>query len=583
MIMFSQRLYKKPLTITFAFGVALCVVFTSCGHKPTIDPAEPRWADNDRQSIAEPEWHEPSLVWTSIDRTSFDQAVELLDIDRNTRKLVGRPGQATNINSFDEVPNSSWFTNMHGMERMSAEKITRGPQITAGPDTTGVWVVFRPKVGGATPGFWIEDIRGNQYIIKFDPVNNPEMSTAAAAMGSRYFYACGYNVPQETIVYWHPRNLRIREGATIRNRAGIKRPFTEQDLEDILKAVKHEPDGRIRSIASLSLGKSGKVKGPFSYCGTRKDDPNDWYRHENRRELRGLYVIASLVNHYDAKDHNSLDVYVEEGGRHFLRHYLMDFGSTFGSDGNSPKHPKKGYANSFDVLDVIVSFVTFGLKPHPWEYAKPPQFASIGYFESDIFEPNKFDCIFPNPAFENMTKRDAYWGAKIVMAFRDDDLRALIDAGQYSDPAAEAYLLKTLIERRDKIGRHWFGKVNPLDNFEIEDIAEGLQISFDDLAIKYGLESDNAVYSYRIRYQGGDVVEKREQQSRSISLSGEDIDRMASLYTPESQENNPEDHLYEIKLRTRRGPGKWSKPTLLWLWYDPDGNRFDLVGIEHLD
>jgi hypothetical protein len=289
------------------------------------------------------------------------------------------------------------------------------------------------------------------------------------------------------------------------------------------------------------------------------------------------------VNHYDAKDHNSLDVYVEEGGRHFLRHYLMDFGSTFGSDGDRPKHPKKGYANSFDVLDAVVSFVTLGLKPHSWEHAEPPQFASIGYFESDIFQPDKFDCIFPNPAFENMTKRDAYWGTKIVMAFRDDDLRALVDAGEYSDPEAEAYLLKTLIERRDKIGRHWFGEVNPLDNFEIENVDEGLQISFDDLAVTYGLEADGAAYSYRIRHKGKSVFEKRELRSREFTLSREDISRMASLHSPESSHHDSEDQLYEVSIRTMRDSGKWSKPTSLWLWYNPGGDRLELVGIVHLD
>ena len=157
-------------------------------------------------------------------------------------------------------------------------------------------------------------------------------------MGSRYFYAAGYNAPQEVIVHWRPENLRIRKGATIKNSKGTKRPLTMDDISAILEQVNREPDGTIRSLASLNIG---NVKGPFMYAGRRKDDPNDWCPHEHRRELRGLYVIGSLINHYDMKDHNSMDVYVGENGEGYLKHYLMDFGSTFGSDGNKPSRLSK--------------------------------------------------------------------------------------------------------------------------------------------------------------------------------------------------------------------------------------------------
>ena len=229
--------------------------------------------DDDRRDIPEPDKRDPNLAWSAIDRSFFDQAEEELDLARNFRKFTGRPKQAVNVNSFDEAPNSSWFTNRHGMSPMTAEETARGPVRTPGPDTGGLWIVFRPKVQGATPGFWIEDPHGDQYIIKFDPAGFPELATAAAAMGSRYFYACGYNVPQETIVYWRPEIAKVKEGVTFTDRKGVKRPFTQEDLEEILAGIQREPDGRIRSLASLLIGK--KVKGGFEYNGQRKDDPND--------------------------------------------------------------------------------------------------------------------------------------------------------------------------------------------------------------------------------------------------------------------------------------------------------------------
>ena len=63
--------------------------------------------------------------------------------------------------------------------------------------------------------------------------------------------------------------------------------------------------------------------------GVRDDDPNDTVPHEHRRELRGLRVFAAWLNHTDMKEDNTLDMFVEEGGRHFVKHHLVDFGEAF--------------------------------------------------------------------------------------------------------------------------------------------------------------------------------------------------------------------------------------------------------------
>ncbi len=69
------------------------------------------------------------------------------------------------------------------------------------------------------------------------------------------------------------------------------------------------------------------------------------------------------------------------------------------------------------------------------------------------------------------------------MEFTDDDIRAIVSTGRYSDPEAEAWIAKCLIERRDRIGATYFAKVLPLDNFEVR----GGELDFDDLEIKSGV------------------------------------------------------------------------------------------------
>ena len=82
-----------------------------------------------------------------------------------------------------------------------------------------------------------------------------------------------------------------------------------------------------------------------------------------------------------------------------------------------------------------------------------------------------------------MTDRDGYWGAKIVASFSDAQIAAAVEAALYEDPRASEFLVQNLIVRRDKIARHWFGRVAPLDFFSTQAGA----LRFHDLAVDIGL------------------------------------------------------------------------------------------------
>ena len=49
------------------------------------------------------------------------------------------------------------------------------------------------------------------------------------------------------------------------------------------------------------------------------------------------------------------------------------------------------------------------------------------------FDPLTWKPNYPNSAFLEMTPQDAYWGAKRVMSFRNEDIRAIVDESQLSN------------------------------------------------------------------------------------------------------------------------------------------------------
>jgi hypothetical protein len=53
------------------------------------------------------------------------------------------------------------------------------------------------------------------------------------------------------------------------------------------------------------------------------------------------------------------------------------------------------------------------------------------------------------------------------MSFNDEDIRAIVHTGGLTNSEAEQYLIQTLIERRDKIGRYYFNQVLALDRFSV--------------------------------------------------------------------------------------------------------------------
>jgi hypothetical protein len=452
------------------------------------------WVDFDMHDIEEPSDRKVGYYEHFFSAQFIEQWKQGLDVPRWIRTAAARPKQATNVNALDEVPDSSWFTNRHARNRMSLDELVRGPDRGPAPDFSRA-VVTNMKSDGVTPGLEVRDANGVAYLIKFDNAAYPELQSAAEIISTKILYALGYNVPENYIAWLNPQNLTVQQGAPTAGQAGDAAP---PGIDAVLQKAARMPDGRYRVLASKIL--AGKPKGPFAHVGLRADDPNDRIPHEHRRDLRGLSVIASWINHWDMKEINTLDMYVEENDRRFLRHYLIDFGSTLGG-GKTPLAYFHGREYALDGGTILKEIFSLGFHRSASEKQGVLISPQIGSFSSDDFDPDEWKPSFPVMAFDNMTDEDAFWAMRLIMSLTDDELRAIVDTARYTHPADSEHILKTLLERRRILADHWLRKVSPLSDFGSRVQAGTTALTFRDLATDFGIDSSTALYKYEIRWR----------------------------------------------------------------------------------
>lgn len=374
--------------------------------------------------------------------------------------------RAGDINSIDEVPDSSWFTNrigpyQTGQPRVTTDAIARGPIVGAPPDPSH-WVLIGQKTAGVHPGFRARDARGELWFIELDPKTNPEGATAAVTIATKFFWALGYNQVETFLTTFDPKLATIDPAAKVRRPSGKKTPFTRDDLHAILETAARNSDGTYRIVAGRLI--PGKIVGNFTFAGTRSDDPNDIVPHEHRRELRALRVFGAWTNLTDLKAGNTLDSLVPASdgtGRSVVKHYLQDVGSTFGMC-NDVHEWDLSYEYFYDAAKTRRRLLSLGFALSPWQTIPYVEYPSIGKFEGDRFDPRAWHPQTPTTAYMEMRDDDAFWAARRVAAFSEELIRAAVHTGQFSDPAAERYLGDVLIKRQRKIAEAYLTAINPI-------------------------------------------------------------------------------------------------------------------------
>lgn len=486
--------------------------------------------------------------------------------------------EAVNITHFDDVVNSAWFEHRNDLGEMSPEDIWRGPSTVTGPDTSRVLTVVAGKAQGISPGFTVRDARGDTYIVKFDPSGFLHLSSAAGVIANRLLYGAGYHVPEDYILVFDRHQVVVDPEATITGVDFIERPMVQADIDVILDRVDALPNGLNLAIASKFV--PGIPKGPFYFESRRKDDPNDYYHHQYRRDLRGLYVVASWINHVDMRFANTLDAYVEPG---YLRHYLIDFAAALGSGTKRSHSPREGSEYNFDFWPSMgriftLGFYRMGWEETPFEVIDP----SIGWMPREDFDPEHWKPNWPNKAFRSVTARDGYWGAKLVGSFSDAQIEAAVRAGELPRAAASAALVDLLVYRRDRVLEYWYAQVTPIENVQATAVTDGgFELSFEDLGIDESVWSAGETrYEFRFRHDARSIDRSGRQaatpgadrQSIQIQLNGV---RSESAISPS---DSPSRATLEITAVRSRAEDRSATVHLVW---EGDENGYEVVALEH--
>jgi hypothetical protein len=472
---FTGRPAKGGLAVRLngavAIGVVMLCSLTALGADRKFYEDDPLQREPATQDASKAEPWEIDLFW---------------DLTANLFARLGDSAQnvrAQNVNTVDEVPDSTWFTNRILARPVSVEEAARGPLESDGPGKTR-WIVTRAKEAGTAPGFTARDDRGTLWFVSFDAKGYPEAATGAILVANKIFWTLGYWQAENYLTSIRPEDVVLADTAAVTPPSGRRRPMRRSDIDEVFARAHRGADGAYRAIASRAI--PGKILGGFKYHGTRPDDPNDVVPHEHRRELRALKVFGAWTNLVDMKAGNTLDTVIEQGGRGVVHHYLQDVGSTFGTGSLAPREWDEGWEYLYEGDKLWKRLLTFGLFLQPWQTADYRDVPAIGRFEAEAFDPVTWKPRVPTAAFLRARPDDDFWAARRVMAFTDEMIRAIALTGSFSDPAAAEHLSDVLAKRRDKLGRAYLPAVNPLVDFVLADNV----LTFANAAVEAGVATE---------------------------------------------------------------------------------------------
>ena len=270
------------------------------------------------------------------------------DIWEGLTNRLGKPGErhpdngiipSMGVNTLGEPLDGQWYVHRHAKNRMTAEELKRGPGQGGPPSRDKPWQVLKVKRHDARPGLLIADSQNKLYMIRFDPLNRPEMSRRNYGLANIY-HALGYWVPENYVVEFQRPDLQAFPRAKTSTPWVAPTNSARKISTSSWRGRRRTKAGRYRVVATRVP--AAKLLGPISFIGTRSDDPNDLFPHEHRRELRALSVFCAWLGQNWIAPSATLDFLVEENGVNYIRHYMADFFASLGSGWQRAKEAREG-------------------------------------------------------------------------------------------------------------------------------------------------------------------------------------------------------------------------------------------------
>src|SRR4029077_12983551 len=97
---------------------------------------------------------------------------------------------------------------------------------------------------------------------------------------------------------------------------------------------------------------------------------------------------------------NTFDAYLPEA--RYVKHYLLDFGTTLGSAALGTHDSRIGYEYRVDWAPTLKTAATLGIWDRPWKELSYPDYPAVGKLESKYFQPEHWKPDYPNPAYDRM-------------------------------------------------------------------------------------------------------------------------------------------------------------------------------------
>ncbi len=576
----------RTLKTTCLLGIAASAVGCASGDRGRFPLREPMWQDGDLASVnaacheegtakdphhvsCAPAVYKTSLYWDGADNLFYRPLSEMLGVVRG--------GESVNVNSMDEVPDSSWFTNRPPPtpDELRLGACTQNQILDPEHAADGTWIIDKGKTEGETPGFRINVPGKGKYMVKAEDKDNaPERMAASSVIGAAVYHAAGYNAACEQVIYVRPSVFKLMPGLVRRknNFADIE-PFDQKALDAILSNSTTR-NGLVRLSASAWI--PGYSIGAYRFVGTRDDDPNDVVNHEDRRELRGMRLLAAWIDRHDAREGNTFDSWMadnkdppDSSPGHVI-HYQLDTSETLGSLWAWDQISKRlGQSYIIDWGDAAGDFFSLGAMPRPWDTVNlAPGREIFGYYDVEHFDPDTWKNEYPNKAFSRMTEHDGAWMARVLARFTPELVSALAEMGGFTDHGNTTYLASIMQARLDKILQRYLLRLSPIADVRLdgEDTLCGT-----DLAEMRRLRAPTS-FMYRVSWQRSAPIPITLRPGGKVCLGLPHPVRFGVI-----PYNDPQRY---VKITITDGVAKG--PLVVHL-YDLDRLGYRLVGVERPD